>query len=201
MVDAQRLVGTEGYSQLYARLDALSSENAVRSEINRLDTDAIVFSGDSISTSLSNTVIIYDRFHMLGSVIFALIVAFILFSVNTSGLIERRKEIGVMQTVGWTRKNISQQIIAEIFTQTILGCLLAFVISLIAVSTIGSIGIQASLPGDMSNDLSSLTIPVTMSSEALGQFFALAMGISAVVSLFLTRKLAGMKPMANLRNS
>lgn len=198
--DAQRLLGTEGYSQLYVRLDAMPSEDAVRSAINNVDSGAIVVSGSSIATSLNNAVKIYDKFHIVGSVILALIVAFILFQVNTAGLLERRKEIGVMQTVGWTRRSISQQIISEITIQAILGCILAVVISLIAVGPLGSIGIQANQPGDLSNNLSNLTIPVTVSAQAIVEFCALALAISTVVSLLLAKRMSGMKPLVNLRN-
>ena len=132
--------------------------------------------------------------------ILTLIVAFILFQVNAAGLIERRKEIGVMQTVGWTKKNISQQIISEIFLQAILGCVLAVAISIIAISALGSVSIQSSQAGVLSNNLSDLTMPVALSIQATGEFSGLALAISIVVSLVLARRMSGMKPLMNIRN-
>ncbi len=198
--DAQKLLGTTGYSQLYIRLDALSSEDAVRSAISHVDASAVVVSGNSIAASLGNVVKIYERFHLLGSAILALIVAFILFQVNTAGLLARKRDIGIMQTVGWTRKNIGAQIVSEVFLQTILGCILGIVISIIILSAIGSIGIQTNLPGGLSNDLSSLTVPLEVSYPAVGQFSLLALIISTVVSLFLVRRASGMKPLTNLKS-
>jgi len=133
LVDAQQLLGTDGYSQLYMKIDNLSSEDAITSAISRADSSAVVVSGNSIATSLSNAVKIYDRFHILGSAILTFTATLILIQINAAGLIERRKEIGVMQTVEWTKKNIGQQIILEIFLQAVLGCVLAVGISITAV--------------------------------------------------------------------
>lgn len=198
--DAQQLLGITGYSQLYVRLDALSSEDTVRSAISRVDTSAVVVSGNSIAASLGNMVKIYDRFHLLGSAILALIVAFILFQVNTTGLLERKRDIGIMQTVGWTRKNIGTQIVTEVFVQTILGCVLGIAISFIILGAIGSIGVQSNLPGGLSNDISALTAPLQVSYPSIGQFSLLALIISTVVSLFLVRRVSGMKPLTNLKS-
>ena len=198
--NAQMLLGTDGYGQLYVRLDALSSEDAVRVEVSRLNTSAIITSSSSIAASLGNVIKIYERFHVLGSLILALIVAFILFQVNATGLLERKRDIGIMQTVGWTRRNISTQVISEVFLQTILGCILGIVISFIILGSIGSIGIQTNVPGGLSNDLNSLTVPLSVSTSAIGQFSALALIISVVVSLLLVRRVSGMKPLSNLKS-
>jgi putative ABC transport system permease protein len=197
--DAQKLLGTNGYSQLYLRLDTLSSEDTVTSAISRIDASAVVVSGNSIAASLGNVIKIYDKFHILGSAILALIVAFILFQVNTTGLLERKRDIGIMQAVGWTRKNIGSQVVSEVILQTILGCIVGVVISLITLGAIGSIGIQTNLPGGLSNDLSSLSAPLAISPSAIGQFTLLALIISTVLSLFLVRRASGMKPLSNLK--
>lgn len=198
--DAQKLLGTSGYSQLYLRLDTLSSEDMVRTEISRIDTGAVITSSSSIAASLGNVVKIYDKFHILGSAILAVIVAFILFQVNTTGLLERKRDIGIMQAVGWTRRNIGGQIVSEVFLQTILGCIVGVVISFITLSAIGSISVQANLSGGLSNDLSSLSVPLSMSAAAIGEFTLLALVISTVVSLLLVRRTSGMKPLSNLRS-
>ena len=58
----------------------------------------------------------------------ALIIEVILFQVNAADLMARKRDIGIMQTVGWTRRNIGAQIISEVFLQTILGCILGIIV-------------------------------------------------------------------------
>ena len=198
--DAQKLIGTSGYSRLYVRLDAMSSEDMVRSEISQIDTGAVITSSNSIASSLGNLVRIYDKFHISGSAILALIVAFILFQVNTTGLLERKRDIGIMQAVGWTKRNIGTQIVSEVFIQTVIGCILSIVISFVIINAIGSIGFQVNLPGDLSNDLSLLSVPLSLSVTAIGEFTLLALVISTIVSLLLVIRTSGMKPLSNLRS-
>jgi putative ABC transport system permease protein len=199
LADTQRLLGTADYSQLYLRMDSLSSENAVRSEIARLDPQAVTTSANSIAASLSNVVSIYQRFQVLGAAILALIVAFILFQVSVTGLLERRREVGVMQTVGWTRQNISGQAVAEVILNTIGGCILGIVASIAVVSAIGSVSVQANLPGSLSNDLTTLSAPLALSPTSAVEFSIFAVVVSLVVSLFIVRRISGMKPLANIR--
>lgn len=197
---AQKLSDTKGYSQIYVKLDNLSSEDIIRSKVSNIDKDAVIVSASSIATSLSNAVQIYHKFYLLVLAIIALILAVILFQVNTSSLMERRKDIGVLQAIGWTKANISRQLIAEVFLLTISGFVFGIIASSLIVTAIGSISIQANTVQGLDNSLSALTAPLTLSGFAIWQFFILTLVISVAVSFFLAGKLAGMKPMVNLKN-
>jgi len=132
--------------------------------------------------------------------IVAVIMALILFQVNTNSLMERRKDIGILQTVGWTKANISRQIVSEIFVQTMIGFVLGLIVSVLILVSIGSISVQAQVSQSLGNNLSTLTTPLVLSITAIAQFFVLTLGISIIVSLFLSRQLAHMKPLVNLKN-
>jgi putative ABC transport system permease protein len=198
--DAQILLDTKGYSQLYIKLDALSSEDTVRSEVSQIDKDAVVVSGSSIAASVSNVIKIYEKFRFLVLAIIAIILALILFQVNATSLMERRKDIGILQTVGWTKANISRQIVSEIFVQTMFGFVLGIIVSILTLVGIGSISIQVNTSQSLGNNLSTLTAPLLPSIAAIIQFLILTLGISILISFFLSRQLARMKPLTNLRN-
>jgi putative ABC transport system permease protein len=197
--DAQSLLGTSGYSQLYLRLDALSSEKALRSEVTAVDKDAMALSSSSIAASLGNYMDIYEKYQLLVLFILAAILALILFQVNTASLMERRRDIGVLQTVGWTKRDISAQIVSEVFVQTILGFILGLVVSALILVAVGSISVQTKLSTGLGNDLTTLSAPLQLSGSATGEFFLLTLIISVALSFFLSGKLAGMKPVDNLR--
>jgi putative ABC transport system permease protein len=200
LADAQQLLGTTGYSQMYISLDSLSSEDTVRSEISQIDQNALVVSGSSIAASLSNVVKIYQQFHFLVLAIIAIILGLILFQVNSASLMERRKDIGVLQTIGWTKTNVSRQIVSEVFLQMISGFIIGIGVSFLTLAAIGSINIQTNASQTLGNNLSTITAPLSMSVSAAGQFLLLIVGISIIVSLLLVRKLTGMKPLLNLKN-
>ena len=112
---------------------------------------------------------------------------------------ERRRDIGVLQTVGWTKRNISSQIVSEVFVQTILGFLLGLAASVLTLAGIGSISLQTKLSTGLGNDLTTLSAPLQLSGSAIWEFFLLTLIISVALSFFLSGKLAGMKPVDNLR--
>lgn len=197
--DAQSLLGVAGYSQLYVRLDALSSEKAIRSEVTGVDKDAMALSSSSIAASLGNYMDIYEKYQLLVLFILAAILALILFQVNTASLMERRRDIGILQTVGWTKQNISTQIVGEVFVQTILGFLFGLAASTLILVAIGSISVQARLSTGLGNDLTTFSAPLQLSGSAAIEFFLLTLIISIALSFFLSGKLAGMKPVDNLR--
>lgn len=198
--DAQILLDTKGFSQLYLKLDALSSDDAVRSEISHIDKDAVIVSGSSIAASVSNVIEIYQKFRLLTLAIIGIILTLILVQVNTTSLMERRKDIGVLQTVGWTKANISRQIVSEIFVQTIIGFVLGILVSMLTIIGIGSISVQAQVSQGLGNNLSTLSAPVVLSTPAIAQFLILILASSTIVSFFLSRQLSSMKPLTNLKN-
>ncbi len=200
LADAQKLLGVEGYSQLYLRLDNLSSEDQVRSQISRVNAKMVVVSGSSISTSLSNMVSIYERFRTLGAALLAIIVALILFQVSATGLIERRREIGIMQAVGWTRRDIGLQVAAEVTLGTVLGCLFGLGASLALVNLLGPVSVQISIPGGLSNDLVTVAAPLEISAATALEFSIFALAVSAIVSFLIAKRVSGMKPSTNMRN-
>ena len=201
VADAQSLLGVEGYSQLYVTLDSLSSEKAIRSEVTRVDKDAMALSSSSIAASLGNYMDIYEKYQLLVLFILAAVLALILFQVNTASLMERRRDIGVLQTVGWTKRNISAQIVSEVFIQTILGFLLGLIASALTLVSMGSISLQTKLSTGLGNDLTTLSAPLQLSGSAVLEFFLLTLIISVALSFFLSGKLAGMKPVDNLRKT
>jgi len=200
LLEAQMLLDTKGFSQLYIKLDTLSSDDAVRSEISQIDKDAVIVSGSSIAASVNNVIEIYQKFRLLVLAIIGVILTMILFQVNTTSLMERRKDIGVLQTVGWTKADISRQIVSEIFVQTVIGFVLGIVVSILIIIGIGSISVQAQVSQGLGNNLSTLSAPVVLSTSAIAQFLILILASSAIVAFFLSRQLACMKPLTNLKN-
>jgi ABC-type lipoprotein release transport system permease subunit len=195
--DAQDLSGIKGYDQLYLKMDDLSSEESIRSGLKSIDSKIIALSSNAISASLGNISKIYQQFYFIGIAIMFLVTLLILFKVNTMSLVDRRKEIGVMQTVGWTKRAISAHIIAELFLQTMAGFALGAFVSFAVITLISSVSITLPSFG-LSNKPSTITVPLSFSPEVLIGFFVLMLITSLVISYLLIRKISGMKPSENL---
>jgi len=195
--DAQNLIGNKKFNQIYLSLDELSNEELVKSEIKRSNENIIIVSADSISASLSNVVNIYKKFYYLGTGIIVLIVVLILLKINTINLLERKKDIGILRAVGWTKKNITKQIITELFIQTIIGFFLGLVISFIILSLFGHINIQTASSG---LNKSVVSIPISIPLISIIEYFVMILAVSFFVSFVLAKKISEIKPSENLRS-
>ncbi len=195
--DAQNLIGNRKINQIYLSLDELSNEESVKNEIKRLDEDIIIVSANSISASLSNVINIYRKFYYLGTGIIILIVILILLKINTISLLERKKDIGILRAVGWTKKNIIEQITTELFIQTIVGFFLGLIISFIILSLFGQINIQTAGSG---LNKAVVSIPISIQGTSIIKYFIMILTISLLISFILAKKISEIKPSENLRD-
>ena len=195
--DAQNLIENNKFNQMYLSLDELSNEELVRNKIKKLDNNITIVSANSISASLSNVVNIYNKFYYIGTGIIILIVVLILLKINTINLLERKKDIGILRAVGWTKKNIIKQITTELFIQTILGFGIGLTISFIILSLFGNINIQSASSGLKKAVVS---IPINIPLTLIIEYFVMIIAVSIIVSFLLARKISEIKPSENLRS-
>ncbi|MDD1720824.1 MAG: ABC transporter permease [Euryarchaeota archaeon] len=197
--EAQRIGNVSGYDQLYVKIDSLANEGTVKTGLSGVDAAIISISGSSIGASIGNLANIYDEFRLLGIGMLLLIALLIVFKVNAMGLIERRRDIALLQSVGWTQRDITTQIAAEIMVQTVLGFIVGAAISAGIVTALGSVSIQAPSLG-LESSTTTITMPLTLSAVTVGSYFILVCAVSLLVSYLLARRAAKIKPSENLRS-
>lgn len=194
--ETEKLSNTNGCDQIYLKIDSLSNEEWVRDKILQLDDNITAFSGNTISASLSNMVNIFSKFQYIGASLVALIVALVLVKITTVNLLERKRDIAIMQSVGWTKKEISGQIVAEFVIQTIGGFIFGLIASFVIVSLFGTISIETVTVG---LNKSTITVPIRVSAFMILEYFAAVLIISVFVAYLLTRKISAMKPSENFK--
>jgi putative ABC transport system permease protein len=197
--DAQSISGIKEYDVVYLKIDDISNEEAVKGEISRIDPTITAISSNYISTSLSNVLSIYDTFYWVGVGVMALIAVLVLFKVNAMALLERRRDIAILQSVGWTKKEITKQILFETSIQSMLGFVLGILASLAVIGLLSTISIQAVSTG-LGNTQTTITMPLTLSPSIIADYFGMIVVISLLVSYLLARKIAAIKPSENLRS-
>lgn len=197
MDDARDLGNIQGYSKLYVRVDDVSREAAVRTAIERMDPGMVVVSGSTVGASLDNVARIYERFSMLGLGMLVIIASLILFKVNALGVLERRREIGIMQAVGWTKRDITLQLVGELSVQACAGFLVGVLAALVVVAVLGTITVKV-MPDGLGEPMG-VTMPLAVSRESIAQCLVLTASVSLSVSVFLARRFACRHPSENLR--
>jgi len=155
--------------------------------------------GNYISASLKNVVNIYGTFYWVGVGIMALIAILVLFKVNALALLERRRDIAILQSVGWTKMEIARQILSETSLQTMLGFVLGAFASLAVMAFLGSITIQVN-PTGLESTPTIIAMPLAIPLDIVAEYFGLSIVISLLVSYLLAKKIAAIKPSENLRS-
>jgi ABC-type lipoprotein release transport system permease subunit len=197
--DAQMISGIRGYDQIYLKVDNLAHEEGIKDEISRIDPMITTVSGNYISASLKDVVRIYGTFKWVGLGIMALVATLVLFKVSALALLERRRDIALLQSVGWAKKDITKQILFEISIQSILGLILGVVASFAVIVSLSTINIQAVSTG-LESTPTTIMMPLTLSPEIIAECFVLITVISLLVSYLLTLKITAIKPSENLRS-
>jgi ABC-type lipoprotein release transport system permease subunit len=197
--DAQSISGIKEYDQLYLKVDDISNEEAVKVEISQIDPQIMVISGNYISASLSNVSNIYSTFYWVGVSVMVLIAILVLFKVNAMALLERRRDIAILQAVGWMRMDITQQILLEISLQTMLGFILGAIASLAVIILLGTISIQSASSG-LESTPTTITMPLAFPLGSAAEDLGLCIIVSLLVSYLLAKRVAMIKPSENLRS-
>jgi lipoprotein-releasing system permease protein len=129
----------------------------------------------------------------------ALIAILVLFKVNAMALLERRRDIAILQSVGWTKKEITKQILFETSLQTMLGFVLGTIASLAVIILLGTVSIQSASTG-LESTPTTITMPLTLSPGIIAEYFGLIVVVSLLVSYLLAKKISDVKPSENLRS-
>jgi ABC-type antimicrobial peptide transport system permease subunit len=196
--EAQRLGSVEGYNQLYLKIDDLSNEQLVKSEILQIDDRAVAMSGSSISASLGNLAKAYDDFQWIGLGLMMVIAGLVLFKVNAAVLLERRRDIAVLRSIGWTKKEITRQIISEVLIQVILGFTVGVLTSIALTVILGSVSVE--IPSISLEKPAPVTLPLSLSPITTLNYFTAIIVTCLLVSYVLARNVLAIKPSENLRS-
>ncbi|GEM_PF-1810764 len=149
-------------------------------------------------SSLENVATIFEQFYLVIIGLVLIISFLVLGKMSLMGLIERQKEIGVLQTVGWCRRDILKQLIAELGVKVIIGCALGVVVSYIFIFLAGAVSVQVHPTG--LGDPITISIPLIISPIIVSIYVLLVFIISLLTSYMLGMRIAARKPDENLRS-
>jgi putative ABC transport system permease protein len=115
-----------------------------------LGKKATIGTSDSFLKLLGSLFALSDKFTLATALIAILVAMLIAFKTMAGNIAERAKEIGVLKAVGWTNRNVVNQLLAESIVQCLLAGLLGLVVALVAVFGLSFIQVNIPIPWEMS---------------------------------------------------
>ncbi len=105
---------------------------------------------DSFLKLLGSFFALSDKFTLVASLIAVLIAVLIAFKTMAGNLAERGREIGVLKAVGWTRRNVTLQLLAESVAQCLIAGIIGLSIAFAAAFALGFMTVNIPIPWEMS---------------------------------------------------
>jgi putative ABC transport system permease protein len=115
-----------------------------------LGKKAAVATPDSFLELLGSLLALSDKFGLVASAIAIVIAVLIVFKTMAGNVTERRHEIGVLKTVGWTHRNVFAQILGESLIQGFMGGLVGLLVSIGLCFGLSFMEVNIPIPWEMS---------------------------------------------------
>lgn len=175
---------------------------AVKIQIEQMmGKNSRVSSMDSFLPQVTSVTAAAGRFSAITSLIAIIVASILLFKNSALGILERKAEIGVMKTVGWTEKDVRNQFMVESLALSAIGGILGVLLGGIAIFLLGMVDITIPLPADLLPDpfLASqmqkqVSLPISFPLSFALISFVLAVVLGLFTGILTSRKISSLKP-------
>lgn len=196
MVQALYAFGRDDANLLLIKVDRQHLEGVVGKIIVLLGKKGIVSSELSFREALSGVLFLSQRMGLIVAVVIGAFAAAFVFRATASTIQERRRELAVLQAIGWSWRHIRQQVLVENALLSITGVALGIIVALSIASLLGHISVTLDLPWDLSSTphfipeatldrTQTVSVPITISWQAAAIAAAGSLFVGLAVALLL----------------
>ena len=143
--------GPDDANLLLVKVDRQALESVVQQVSALLGKKGIVSSELSFRDALSGVLFLSQRMGLIVAAVIALFAAAFVLRATASTITERRRELAVLQAIGWPWRRIRQQVLIENGLLALIGVLLGVAIAVLVTLTLGSVSVSIDLPWDLSS--------------------------------------------------
>ncbi len=176
-----------------------------------LGKQALISSARSFSAVIDQAYGLVDRFGFLVGLAGLLVALVGLLRSIGSALRERRRDIGLMRAVGWSRRNVIVQLTSEAVGLALVGAALGFGLAEAATAALSSMRVTIPVPWELSPTphflpggamTMAVTIPLAARIEVGATIFAFGLAILSglLVGLWVSRRATRIRPAEVLRS-
>ncbi|HEY5131334.1 MAG TPA: FtsX-like permease family protein [Bradyrhizobium sp.] len=181
---------------LLVKVDRQHLEGVVDKVATLLGKKGIVSSELSFREALSGVLFLSQRMGLIVAAVIGAFAAAFVFRATASAIQERRRELAVLQAIGWSWRHIRQQVLLENAMLAIAGVALGILLALAIAGLLGHISVTLDLPWDLSstphfipeatlNRTQTITVPIGIpwQAAAIAAGGSLFVGLAAAVLL------------------
>jgi putative ABC transport system permease protein len=207
--DAQNLLPVESDKSraaniVYLQLRDPSMRQQAKEKIAAAVSGVTVSSSDAFLELMGGISRVSNRFAAIASVVALAGAVLLIIKTMLANLVERSGEIGILKTVGWSRRDIQKQLLGEALLQSILGGMIGILMGYVICYFLSFISITTPMPWmlnptpamakDAENFVNAVPLPVRVSPSLAGVALAISVFIGGITSCLLAHRTAAIKP-------
>ncbi len=154
----------------------------------------VVSSELSMRNALSGVLFLSQSMGLIIAAVIGLFAAAFVWRATATSVAERRREMAILQAIGWSWRHIGEQVLIENLALAVIGTAAGFAIALVVVLSLGHISVTVDLPWDLSstphfiptaaiNRTQTITAPISISWLTAGIAAAGSLAISLLAVL------------------
>ena len=151
MVQALYPFHADDANLLLVKVDRQNLESVVDKIVGLLGKKGIVSSELSFREALSGVLFLSQRMGLIVAVVIGAFAAAFVLRATASAIAERRREMAVLQAIGWPWKHIRRQVLIENGMLALAGVALGVLAAVAIAAALGHISVTLDLPWDLSS--------------------------------------------------
>lgn len=128
------------------KLDAI-----VKEITSLLGKKGVISSELSMRQALTGALFLSHSMGLIIAVVIGVFAAAFVWRATASSVAERRREMAILQAIGWSWRHIREQVLVENFVLAVVGTAAGIVLALVVVSALGHVSVTFDLPWDLSS--------------------------------------------------
>lgn len=143
--------GPDDANLVLVKVDRQQLEAAVTKIAGLLGKKGVVSSELSMRQALSGVLFLSQSMGLIIAAIIGLFAAAFVWRATATSVTERRREIAILQAIGWSWRHIREQVLVENFALAVIGAAAGFAVALAVVLALGHVSVTVDLPWDLSS--------------------------------------------------
>ena len=159
-----------------------------------LGKKGVVSSELSMRQALSGVLFLSQSMGLIIATIIGVFAAAFVWRATATAVAERRREMAILQAIGWSWRHIREQVLVENLTLAVIGTAAGLVLALVVVLALGHVSVTVDLPWDLSstphfipqatlNRTETITAPISIAWLTAGVAMAASVLISVLAVL------------------
>jgi len=143
--------GADDANLVLLKVNREQLQNVVETVTNLIGKKGVVSSELSMRNALTGVLFLSQSMGLIIAAIIGLFAAAFVWRATATSVAERRREMAILQAIGWSWRHIGEQVMIENVALAVIGTMAGLAVATMVVLSLGHISVTVDLPWDLSS--------------------------------------------------